>query len=36
MDVLGVLVSLAPVGTVKRKADGTDIARRDLTITDRR
>jgi hypothetical protein len=36
VDVLGVIVALGTVGTVKRKADASELFRRDVSITDQR
>lgn len=36
VDVMGVVTQVAALGTVKRKADQSEIARRDVTIVDKR
>jgi replication factor A1 len=36
VDVAGVVVSLGTFGTVKRKADNSELARRDVTLADQR
>lgn len=34
VDILGIVTSVGQLGTVKRKADSTELARRDITIVD--
>jgi len=36
VDLLGVVTATGPLGSVKRQRDGTELARRDLTIADQR
>ena len=36
VDVLAVVKEVQPLGSVKRKSDGQDLARRDVTIVDQR
>ena len=36
MDLLGVVTAVGPLGSVKRQRDGTELARRDLTLADQR
>ncbi len=36
VDVMGVVLALGQLGTVKRKADATELPRRDVTIGDTR
>ncbi len=36
VDVLGVVVSVGASGTVKRKSDMSELARRDVTLADKR
>lgn len=36
MDVAGVVLEWGSQGSVKRKSDGTDLARRDVTLGDSR
>lgn len=36
VDVLGVVVACGQLGTIKRKADNTELPRRDVTIADSR
>lgn len=36
VDVLGLVTAVGPLGSVKRSADGSELARRDVTIVDAR
>lgn len=36
VDVLAIVTSLGPLGTVKRKSDSSELARRDITLADKR
>ena len=36
VDILAVVKEVQPLGSVKRKSDGTDLPRRDLTLVDQR
>lgn len=36
VDVIGVVTSAAPLGSVKRKTDNQELSRRDITIVDQR
>lgn len=36
VDLLGVVVKADPLGSIKRKVDGSEISRRDLTLLDQR
>lgn len=36
VDVLGVILSLGTLGSVKKKSDNTDLQRRDVTLADKR
>ncbi len=36
VDVMGVVVSVGSSGTVKRKSDSSELARRDITLADKR
>jgi replication factor A1 len=36
VDVMGVVVALGPLGSVKRKSDNSDLQRRDVTLVDQR
>ena len=36
VDVIGVVIQVAPLGSVKRKSDSVELSRRDMTIVDQR
>ena len=36
VDIIGVVTAAGPLGSVKRKSDATELARRDITLTDQR
>jgi replication factor A1 len=35
IDVLGVITSVGTIGSIKRKADNSDVTRRDITLADK-
>ena len=36
VDLIGVVTQAGPIGSVKRKADNSELLRRDVTLTDQR
>ena len=36
VDVIGIVKEVGAIGSIKRKTDGSDVARRDVTIVDKR
>ena len=36
VDLIGVVAQAGPIGSVKRKADNSELLRRDVTLTDQR
>ena len=36
IDLLGVVTSVGPLGSVKRKSDNSELSRRDITLLDQR